>query len=547
MKHIVLRTILKYKLLIGGYWVLGIILNIANLYTNVLNKNVMDNVFYKNNILIFYNYYLYQFIALLVLVICVNIMYVYVGTVLAAYVDCKIKLEFHEKFLRYPESFFDNKSCIDIYFRMFNDLKAIYSYWVGAISTIPVTVLYLFAAMFLMILWSKLLFVLYIVFMMLNVISLLVTKSKIYNITMKQRYYEQELMKSATSDFDKILTVQSLGIEDLILKWRGNEYNRLKDYNIKSQFILMLFSVFSELGIYIWNIVLISVGAILVASKKITLGEYITFSTLAVVANAKVKAVFNIFYSYPTIKASLSRVNNYISDNGSTYHLGGSMKPEKADVLCLEIKEMSFSYEKNLKTIRSFNEIFTAPCIVTITGRNGGGKTTLLKLLDRLLEPLEGEIRLNGIKYSDIDNEYFHKNVFYLEQHGNLFNLSLRENIIFSQDTSCDEKILNYFESFDFKIDAILKQGLDTIINSDGKGLSIGMQQKIMIVRMLMSKARILLLDEPVASLDEKSKQVFEVQMKKYIDEMKCIVIYVTHEPMEHSGKTIRIGEADEN
>lgn len=173
---------MKYKLLIGGYWVLDIILNIANLYTNVLNKNVMDNVFYKNNILIFYNYYLYQFIPLLVLVICVNIMYVYVGTALVAYVDCKIKLEFHEKFLRYPESFFDNKSCIDIYFRMFNDLKAIYSYWVGAISTIPVTVLYLFAAMFLMILWSKLLFVLYIVFMMLNVISLLVTKSKVYNI-----------------------------------------------------------------------------------------------------------------------------------------------------------------------------------------------------------------------------------------------------------------------------------------------------------------------------------------------------------------------------
>lgn len=45
------------------------------------------------------------------------------------------------------------------------------------------------------------------------------------------------------------------------------------------------------------------------------------------------------------------------------------------------------------------------------------------------------------------------------------------------------------------------------------------MQQKIMIVRMLMSKARILLLDEPVASLDEKSKHMFEVQMKKYIDE----------------------------
>ena len=129
MKSLIYKEIKKYWKYLLIYFVFGIVLNIANVITNIINQQIMDNVFYNNNLFLFFNKYLYQYIMLLAIILYLNLSYSYINTYVTSNIDCNIKLIFHRIFLHYPEEFFYQKSCMDIYYRIFNDLKTVYVYW----------------------------------------------------------------------------------------------------------------------------------------------------------------------------------------------------------------------------------------------------------------------------------------------------------------------------------------------------------------------------------------------------------------------------------
>ena len=251
---------------------------------------------------------------LLAIILYLNLSYSYINTYVTSNIDCNIKLIFHRIFLHYPEEFFYQKSCMDIYYRIFNDLKTVYVYWINFFMTIPLSIFYVICIFVIMFSWSTLLSVLYIVFMLINLMIINFTQKKLYEISNQQKENEQHMMNSFTGDFNKITSIKSLGIEEYILKSRKQEFINLKNYNIKSNFLMMVFGVFADFGTYIWNILLVSIGAVLVCNSKMTIGEYVTFSTLTIMSNVKIKEIFNIIYSYPVIKASYTRINSYLSD-----------------------------------------------------------------------------------------------------------------------------------------------------------------------------------------------------------------------------------------
>ena len=187
----------------------------------------------------------------------------------------------------------------------------------------------------------------------------------------------------------------------------------------------------------------------------------------------------------------------------------------------IEFKNVSFYYpsdESKKLILNNINLIFPHGKKIALVGESGCGKTTIANLIERLYDPTEGEILLDGLDISKYDIQYLRNMIGYCEQEPILFNRSIRDNIIFGREkfikelnldinqliqTACEEAYITEF------IDK-LPGGLDYIAGTKGGKLSGGQKQRIAIARAILTKPKILILDDSTSALDNKSEQIIQ-------------------------------------
>ncbi|MCL1989811.1 MAG: ABC transporter ATP-binding protein/permease [Defluviitaleaceae bacterium] len=185
----------------------------------------------------------------------------------------------------------------------------------------------------------------------------------------------------------------------------------------------------------------------------------------------------------------------------------------------IEFKNVWFKYPKATDyTLKEINLHIKTPTILAIVGKNGSGKTTMIKLLSKLYEPTQGDILINGINLKDIKTDSYFKALSVIFQDFKLFHFTIKENLYFNKNIEVDlKKIL---EEVDIKKDIEkLKEGLDTFISKDfdssGIDLSKGQEQKLAIARSMMQSSSVFVMDEPTAALDPISEAKTFEQMNE--------------------------------
>lgn len=170
-------------------------------------------------------------------------------------------------------------------------------------------------------------------------------------------------------------------------------------------------------------------------------------------------------------------------------------------------QEVSFGYAGN-SVLRKFSLRIEAGEKVAFVGRSGEGKSTLLQLLCRLYEPLEGKIYVDGMCLTDFTLSSLRRQIAVVQQENGLFHGSLRENIILSDDPGQDALIWELLEGLKLKeLAEQWPEGLDTVIGSGSREMSGGQKQRIAIARCIYRKPGILLLDEATSALDEATER----------------------------------------
>ncbi|MEG0013904.1 MAG: ABC transporter ATP-binding protein [Cellulosilyticaceae bacterium] len=167
----------------------------------------------------------------------------------------------------------------------------------------------------------------------------------------------------------------------------------------------------------------------------------------------------------------------------------------------IRFEEVSFGYEEGL-VLEKINLSLKKGGKYLIVGPSGGGKSTLLKLLRKYFNPLEGTIWLDGNPLKDIQKETYFGTLANVEQQVFIFEDTLRNNLTLYKDYS-EEELWEAISKAGLK-DFIDKQeqGLEMMIFENGKNISGGERSRIVIARGLLGKADIILLDEAFASLD---------------------------------------------
>jgi ATP-binding cassette subfamily C protein LapB len=167
---------------------------------------------------------------------------------------------------------------------------------------------------------------------------------------------------------------------------------------------------------------------------------------------------------------------------------------------------------------------------IAILGKVGSGKSTLIKLLANLYEPISGSILFNNIEYRKIDTHDISGAISLIPQDVMLFHGTLRDNIAVGHHTIRDNKILKVLSIVGLSnLVRRHKKGLDMEIGERGDGLSGGEKKSLTIARGLASDTQVLLADEPTDSIDTQTEKYIIDHMKHFIRNKTFIV--VTHKP----------------
>jgi ABC-type multidrug transport system fused ATPase/permease subunit len=183
---------------------------------------------------------------------------------------------------------------------------------------------------------------------------------------------------------------------------------------------------------------------------------------------------------------------------------------------------VSFKYgsdadENDHYALRNLNITIPGGSRVALIGGPGGGKSTILKLLLRLYDPTEGEIRVGGVNLRNITTESVRDVVGLVEQDIFLFRMSIGDNIAFGRSQATMEEIVDAAkraQAEEFIVD--LPDGYDSMIGERGMTLSGGQRQRLAIARAIIQDPKILLLDDSVSAIDAQT----EFLMRKALDEV---------------------------
>lgn len=191
----------------------------------------------------------------------------------------------------------------------------------------------------------------------------------------------------------------------------------------------------------------------------------------------------------------------------------------------IELKDVCFAYKGNKPLFNHFNLQIPAGQKVGVVGMSGGGKSTLINLLQRFYDVQDGEILIDGQNIKRVTQESLHKQIGYVPQTSALLERSIAENIAYGRPNAKQEEIKQAAkEAFADKFIEELPNGYQTILNAQNQ-LSGGQMQRLSIARALLKDAPILILDEATSALDSESEFYIQKAIENMLKDKTVIAV----------------------
>lgn len=201
----------------------------------------------------------------------------------------------------------------------------------------------------------------------------------------------------------------------------------------------------------------------------------------------------------------------------------------------IKISNLKFSYVPEKPIINNLSFNIKQNEKIALVGSIGSGKSTIGKLLVRLIEYNEGHIYLNGVDIKHVNIDNLRTIINYIPQHPKLFNRTLYENIMYGVDKKISrEEIYKMLEEMDLKKTVSdFKNMMDKNVGKGGTKISGGQRQIVWLLRLVLKNSKVIILDEPTSSLDKESKKDVIKFIKKFSKDKTIILI--THDKELHN------------
>ncbi len=249
-------------------------------------------------------------------------------------------------------------------------------------------------------------------------------------------------------------------------------------------------------------IALIYTGALKVDAGVLTQGQVVALYNYMSQILIELIKLANLIITVTKCFASAGRVNEVLKMQSSLIHTAADNAVENAPYIAFDNVSMRYSDGASC----ALEDIsFTAEKgqTVGIIGGTGSGKTTLVNLIPHFYDVCQGEVRINGVNVTAVDDEALRDKCGVVPQRAVLFKGTIRENLKWGNENATDEEIMQAVD-YACASDVIKSKqdGLDEQVEQGGKNFSGGQRQRLTIARAMVRKPEILILDDSASALD---------------------------------------------
>lgn len=511
---------------LSGAYLFRFILSSSNNTYHVFGKVITDAIWKICIALV-----LLYFLRMITEIIRCNIM-----TAISQKIDISITMKYYEHLLRLNMNVFDNRMTGDFVSRFYDTAKIR-----EAISAVVVdAILDIVMGFICGIILCKLNYKLFII----SLITIMAYSSVVIVFRDRIRKTENDIMASEAvlttklkESIDGIQTIKAYNLETVNTKNMYNLYYKMTGRKLLKTRVTNLQSVIANLITSVGIIVVLSAGYKEYINGIISMADLFTFYYILSYFMYPISELINFQPSIEAAVIAADRISDIMDIEEESKGISDEIM--NGDIV---FDNVTFRYGNNNPILSCLNFRICSGDKVAIRGNNGSGKTTIAKLLMGFHYPESGEIYIGGINLKNSSVSSIRKIVSYISQDTFLFNDTIYNNLIVGSDEVDKSEIEECVQSCGLT-DFInnLPSGYDTLISEDGKNLSGGEKQRIAIARALISKKKILIMDEPDSNLDLDNKKKLNETISNLNDSITCLIITHNDEIANCCTKVIEI------
>ncbi|MBE6156517.1 MAG: ATP-binding cassette domain-containing protein [Firmicutes bacterium] len=343
-----------------------------------------------------------------------------------------------------------------------------------------------------------------------------------YKKVLKNICYQTEFNSMIVEKIDMFESIKNLNVCKIILSKIESSLSQylLNNYEFSSFFNIanLVKDFILEICFFLIN----SYGFWLVLDGSITMVNLFTFNIILSYCVDPVKNIVNLLPKYNYIKASFSKITEFI--NIEEEKISDEESIMKGDII---FKDVSYSYNDYLYVLDKINFKIKEGSHVLLNGPSGCGKSTICKIIYGINEEFSGDVYVGNNNFKDINLSTIRSSILYISQNEELFTGSIRENILIDREIS-EEKFFDICKICE--IDEIISKKemrFDALVEPSSKNISGGEKQRLILARGLLKDASILILDEALSEVDYKLESKIIKKIKEYFKDKT--IIYISH------------------
>jgi ATP-binding cassette, subfamily B, bacterial len=287
-------------------------------------------------------------------------------------------------------------------------------------------------------------------------------------------------------------------------------------------FISFIISVlFGVMFFVLWQ------GAKLVAAGTMEAGTLVTFIVITGVIGGSIGGLGDLYTQLLKAIGASDRLIQILGDESEV-----KIEPHGVNNLKItgniEYKNVHFSYptRQDVTILKGLNMSVKAGQKIALVGTSGGGKSTIVQLLQRFYDVSSGEILVDGKNVSEYDVTDYRRNLGIVPQEVLLFGGTILENILYGNPQATENQVIEASKKANaWEFISSFPEGLQTVVGERGIKLSGGQRQRIAIARAILKDPKILILDEATSSLDAESERVVQDALNTLMEGRTSVVI----------------------